>query len=155
MKPSLHLYVSAILKMLGRPIVIWTISALWMRTFIIIYSIWRGLGGPVVLFLAALQGVPQEMYEAAEVDGAFSDDDTDIEYMYLLQMEQHGIEPTYAQLAAAWLTATPEMPPLRPDRQAPIVPEWYTLRPTLAPGLMPKTARANGPRQAPYRPGSC
>ncbi len=37
-----------------------------------------------------------------EVDGAFSDDDTDIEYMYLLQMEQHGIEPTYAQLADAW-----------------------------------------------------
>ena len=37
-----------------------------------------------------------------EVDGAFSDDDTDIEYMYLLQMEQHGIEPTYRQLTAAW-----------------------------------------------------
>jgi len=37
-----------------------------------------------------------------EVGGAFSDDDTDIEYMYLLQMEQHGIEPTYEQLAKAW-----------------------------------------------------
>ena len=37
-----------------------------------------------------------------EANGAFSDDDTDIEYMYLLQMEQHGIEPTYAQLADGW-----------------------------------------------------
>lgn len=37
-----------------------------------------------------------------EVDGAFSDDDTDIEYMYLRQMERHGIEPTYRQLADAW-----------------------------------------------------
>ncbi|MDX1740004.1 MAG: ADP-ribosylglycohydrolase family protein, partial [Rhodothermales bacterium] len=37
-----------------------------------------------------------------EVDGAFSDDDTDVEYMYLLQMERHGIEPTYRQLADAW-----------------------------------------------------
>jgi len=37
-----------------------------------------------------------------EVDGAFSDDDTDIEYMYLLQMEKYGIEPTYQQLADAW-----------------------------------------------------
>ena len=37
-----------------------------------------------------------------EFDGAFSDDDTDIEYMYLLQMERHGIEPTYRQLASAW-----------------------------------------------------
>jgi ADP-ribosylglycohydrolase len=34
--------------------------------------------------------------------GAFSDDDTDIEYMYLLQMEKHGVEPTYRQLADAW-----------------------------------------------------
>ncbi|MCF8261879.1 MAG: ADP-ribosylglycohydrolase family protein [Melioribacteraceae bacterium] len=35
-------------------------------------------------------------------NGAFSDDDTDIEYMYLTQMEKHGIDPTYAQLAEAW-----------------------------------------------------
>lgn len=35
-------------------------------------------------------------------DGAFSDDDTDIEYMYLTQMEKHGITPTYHQLAEAW-----------------------------------------------------
>jgi hypothetical protein len=37
-----------------------------------------------------------------EVNGAFSDDDTDLEYMYLLQMEKHGIEPSYGQLAEAW-----------------------------------------------------
>ena len=37
-----------------------------------------------------------------EYNGAFSDDDTDIEYMYLTQMEKHGIEPTYYQLAEAW-----------------------------------------------------
>jgi len=35
-------------------------------------------------------------------DGAFSDDDTDIEYMYLLQMENHGVDPSYYQLANAW-----------------------------------------------------
>lgn len=37
-----------------------------------------------------------------ENDGAFSDDDTDIEYMYLIQMQENGIEPTYGQLAEAW-----------------------------------------------------
>lgn len=37
-----------------------------------------------------------------EHKGAFSDDDTDIEYMYLTQMEKHGITPTYYQLAEAW-----------------------------------------------------
>ncbi len=35
-------------------------------------------------------------------DGAFSDDDTDIEYMYLLAMEKYGLEPTYGQLAESW-----------------------------------------------------
>ncbi|HXF62316.1 MAG TPA: sugar ABC transporter permease [Caldilineaceae bacterium] len=61
---------NAILKAIGQPIVIWTISAFWMRLFIILYSIWRGIGGPIVLFLAALQGIHREIYEAAMVDGA-------------------------------------------------------------------------------------
>jgi hypothetical protein len=47
-------------------------------------------------------GYGEMLERVREVDGAFSDDDTDIEYMYLLQMERHGIEPTYAQLAEAW-----------------------------------------------------
>jgi hypothetical protein len=42
--------------------------------------------------------------ELKKYDGAFSDDDTDIEYMYLTQMEKNGIEPTYYQLAEAWKT---------------------------------------------------
>jgi len=37
-----------------------------------------------------------------EINGAFSDDDTDIEYMYLLAMEEYGPEPTLAQLAEKW-----------------------------------------------------
>ena len=41
-----------------------------MRTFVILYSVWRGVGSPVVLFLAALQGIHPEIYEAAMVDGA-------------------------------------------------------------------------------------
>lgn len=61
---------NAVLKAMGQDIVIWTISTPWMRAFIIFFSIWRGLGGPVVLFLAALQGVHREIYEAARVDGA-------------------------------------------------------------------------------------
>jgi len=35
-------------------------------------------------------------------NGAFSDDDTDIEYMYLLAMEEYGAEPTLAELAEKW-----------------------------------------------------
>lgn len=47
-------------------------------------------------------GYGETLARVREVNGAFSDDDTDIEYMYLLQMEQHGIEPSYQQLAQAW-----------------------------------------------------
>ncbi len=36
-------------------------------------------------------------------NGAFSDDDTDIEYMDLFTMEKHGPEPTYADLTDAWM----------------------------------------------------
>jgi len=61
---------NSILKAFGQDIMIWTINTPWMRTFIIVFSIWRGLGGPVVLFLASLQGVHREIYEAAKVDGA-------------------------------------------------------------------------------------
>lgn len=37
-----------------------------------------------------------------ETGGVFSDDDTDIEYLYLLAMEKHGAEPTLEQLAQLW-----------------------------------------------------
>jgi len=35
--------------------------------------------------------------------GAFSDDDTDIEYIYLLLMEEVGPNPSYAQIRDAWM----------------------------------------------------
>ena len=36
---------------------------------LIIMSLW-GIGGSMIIYLAALQGVPQHLYEAAEIDGA-------------------------------------------------------------------------------------
>jgi ABC-type sugar transport system permease subunit len=59
-----------VLKSMGLPIVIWTANTFWMRAFIILYTIWRGLGGGIVYFLAGLQGIHREVYEAAMVDGA-------------------------------------------------------------------------------------
>ena len=37
---------------------------------IIAMSVWQGLGTNVIIFLAGLQGVPPEYYDAAAVDGA-------------------------------------------------------------------------------------
>jgi multiple sugar transport system permease protein len=37
---------------------------------LIIMGIWGGTGGTMVIYLAGLQGIPEEMYDAAKVDGA-------------------------------------------------------------------------------------
>jgi multiple sugar transport system permease protein len=48
----------------------WLTSTEWSLIGVSIASIWWDLGLAFVLFLAALQDVPPELYEAAEVDGA-------------------------------------------------------------------------------------
>ncbi|MBU2554043.1 MAG: ADP-ribosylglycohydrolase family protein [Bacteroidetes bacterium] len=48
-------------------------------------------------------GYTKNIDKLKKYNGAFSDDDTDVEYMYLLQMEKYGPEPSYAQLREAWL----------------------------------------------------
>lgn len=37
---------------------------------LIMVGVWRSMGSNMVIFLAGLQGVPQELYEAARIDGA-------------------------------------------------------------------------------------
>lgn len=58
-----------LLEALGLPIVRWLSDPAWAKPALIIMSLW-GLGSSVVIYLAGLQGISQEMYEAAEIDGA-------------------------------------------------------------------------------------
>jgi len=37
---------------------------------IVIMTTWRGAGSTMIIYLAALQGIPAQLYEAAEIDGA-------------------------------------------------------------------------------------
>jgi multiple sugar transport system permease protein len=48
----------------------WLASPTWAMPAIIITSIWKSVGASIVLFLAGLQGIPQDCVEAAQVDGA-------------------------------------------------------------------------------------
>jgi multiple sugar transport system permease protein len=47
----------------------WTTDERWALPALIIASLW-GIGGTMLIFLAGLQGIPGELYEAAEIDGA-------------------------------------------------------------------------------------
>ena len=48
----------------------WTASIDWAMPTVILASIWKGMGYYMVIYLAALQGIPSYLYEAAEIDGA-------------------------------------------------------------------------------------
>ena len=48
----------------------WLNSSKWALPALIIVAIWQGLGYSMVLFLAGLQGIGREAYEAGELDGA-------------------------------------------------------------------------------------
>jgi multiple sugar transport system permease protein len=48
----------------------WLVNEFWAMPVIALEVTWKQLGFYVLLYLAALQNIPRELYEAAEVDGA-------------------------------------------------------------------------------------
>jgi multiple sugar transport system permease protein len=48
----------------------WLINGVWAMPSIAIFVTWKQLGFFILLYLAALQNVPKELYESASVDGA-------------------------------------------------------------------------------------
>ena len=47
----------------------WQFSAKWVIPMFIIMGLW-GVGGTMLIYLGGLQGIPSQLYEAAEIDGA-------------------------------------------------------------------------------------
>lgn len=63
--------INEILRALGvRQPPLWLSDPRWAMPALIIMSVWRQAGYNMVLFLAGLQGIPQHLYEAAQIDGA-------------------------------------------------------------------------------------
>ena len=63
-------YINYVMDLIGLPRVAWLNNpdtALWG---VIIVVVWRTIGYNLVIFLAGLQAVPRQLYEAASIDGA-------------------------------------------------------------------------------------
>lgn len=62
--------VNSLLNSVGVNPIPWLGSAIWAMPVLILLSIWKQLGFNLVVFLAGLQTIPINRYEAAELDGA-------------------------------------------------------------------------------------
>jgi len=61
---------NTILLSIGLQPVNWLSDPHWALISIVVASVWQGFGFETVVFLAALQNIPKELYEAARIDGA-------------------------------------------------------------------------------------
>ncbi len=66
-----HGLLNSLLAMIGIAGPDWLGSALWAKPALMLMGSWMAIGGSgMILYLAALQAVPRELHEAAELDGA-------------------------------------------------------------------------------------
>ncbi|MES2201449.1 MAG: sugar ABC transporter permease [candidate division FCPU426 bacterium] len=49
----------------------WLANPRWVKTAYVVMSLW-GIGSGMIIYLAGLQGIPEQLYEAADIDGASS-----------------------------------------------------------------------------------
>jgi multiple sugar transport system permease protein len=58
-----------VLDAVGLPSPQWLQSEIWAKPAIVLLSLWH-MGSYMLIFLAGLQGIPEHLYEAADLDGA-------------------------------------------------------------------------------------
>jgi len=61
---------NTVLGFVGIPPQPWIQDAVQAMPSLVLEATWAGAGGSIIIYLAALLGVPPELYDAAEVDGA-------------------------------------------------------------------------------------
>jgi ABC-type sugar transport system permease subunit len=61
---------NAILRFFGLPAVGWLTSTSWAKPSIAIFVLWKTSGFALIIMLAAVQSIPEHLYEAAALDGA-------------------------------------------------------------------------------------
>ncbi len=62
--------VNWILSIIGVHPVDWLGDPHWAMPTIILFAVWKNFGYNMIIFLAGLQAIPEDLYEAARIDGA-------------------------------------------------------------------------------------
>ncbi|WP_019534477.1 carbohydrate ABC transporter permease [Paenibacillus ginsengihumi] len=62
--------INGVLGALGLPRIEWLTDGFWVKAAVSLMVIWRWTGYNAIIYLAGLQGIPNDLYEAATIDGA-------------------------------------------------------------------------------------
>ena len=62
--------VNFVLMHLGMHPIDWLGDPRWAMPMIILFAVWKNFGYAMIILLAGLQAIPQDLYEAARIDGA-------------------------------------------------------------------------------------
>jgi len=61
--------INSFLAYMGIPGPLWLLDPNWSKPSMVLMSVWSIGGGRMLVFLAALQGVPKHLFEAVDIDG--------------------------------------------------------------------------------------
>ncbi|HET9325627.1 MAG TPA: sugar ABC transporter permease [Candidatus Eisenbacteria bacterium] len=62
--------IDAGLTRFGLPAIDWLGDPHWAMPAIVLFAVWKNFGYNMLIFVAGLQSIPEELYEAARIDGA-------------------------------------------------------------------------------------
>jgi multiple sugar transport system permease protein len=63
-------WVNHVLAQVGIAPIDWLGDPDWSMPTIILFAVWKNFGGNMIIFIAALQAIPEDLYEAARLDAA-------------------------------------------------------------------------------------
>lgn len=63
-------WINQLLGQVGIEPIDWLGDPNWSMPAIIVFAAWKNFGGNMIIFIAALQAIPEDLYEAARLDGA-------------------------------------------------------------------------------------
>lgn len=63
-------FVNTIIQFFGGEAISFMTKAKYFRTIYVLMNLWQGIGWSSIIYIAAIAGIDQELYEAAAIDGA-------------------------------------------------------------------------------------